>query len=97
VLVTFGSFVDEKLARLTVETGSGNAGLVWLILFTLAGGRIGPIRGVTATGLARQSGLVRNAVRDALRELRERGYLRVESEGRVPVYFLSPLTKARKG
>jgi hypothetical protein len=92
---TLNLFARNDLAELTAETGSTSAGVVWFVLFSLADGRTGLVRGASLSGLARMTALDRNTVRRAVRKLLDRGALSVHDRaGGVPVYYLNHLTKA---
>jgi hypothetical protein len=82
-------FVRDKLAGLTAgRNGSLAAAVVWFVLWDLANGRTGLVRGASVTRLARLGGMDRKTVQKAIRRLLKDGAIAVHSPGLVPVYVL---------
>ncbi|MBA4065916.1 MAG: hypothetical protein C0501_19800 [Isosphaera sp.] len=94
---TLNVFADEQLKALTRKTGSGNAAVVWLVLFRNADGRTGLVRRVTVVELADRTGLAENTVRSAVKALLGAGLLRVHKPGLVPVYELAHVRRGGAG
>ncbi|MBA4191832.1 MAG: hypothetical protein C0467_27955 [Planctomycetaceae bacterium] len=90
---TLNTFTRDKLAGLTSGTGSAAAGLVWFVMFALADGRTGQIRGASISKLMLLTGLARNTVKGATKSLLVGGYLTVSVPGKVPTYLMAHAEK----
>lgn len=95
---TLNAFTEARLAGLTATTRSPSAGVVWFVLFSLANGRTGLVRGASISRLARLTGLARFTVRRSIRALLEAGALSVHDRaGGVPVYELDHVLRDDDG
>ena len=65
---TLNDFTDKFLAGL-VKEASPEAAVVWFTLFRMASGRDGSVRGASGRRLATTTGLCRNTIRKALKQL----------------------------
>ena len=90
---TLNWFTHDELAGFVADTRSPAAGLLWYVLFTLANGKDGTVRGASVSRLARITGMDRHTVRAALKRLVEAKAVSVHASGAVPVYLLQHVAK----
>jgi hypothetical protein len=87
----------DRVAALTKDTGSGFAGLALLVIWDLASGKDGTVRGLSVSRLAELMGCDRKTARAAILVLIKHDLLRTVKDaprqGRVPVYMLDHCTK----
>jgi hypothetical protein len=88
------AFTDTDLAPLTRESGRA-VGLLWFVLFVLADGRTGVVRGASMNRLERITGMNRTTVRLALRVLANEELITITPSGQVPAYKVKHFPAAR--
>ncbi len=70
------------------SNGSPATAVVWLVLFAMASGASGLIKGASVTKLAALTGLDRVTVRKAIARLLKDKHITVHEAGKVPVYHM---------
>lgn len=87
---TLNTFVQQRLADLTDTSGSGTAGLLWLVLFTIANGKTGEAKYASGPRLERLTGLSRRTVWGAIQTLKKAELITEEKRpGQASSYMIA--------
>ncbi len=92
---TMNRFVNEQLAPLTDKYETSAPGLVWCVLWSMASAKDGSVLFASMKRLQRCTGLSKNAVRRALRALKDERLVEVRASGRIPVYSIPHILTER--